>query len=211
MLRKVYHALIAARRIRHVIETYVGSRSGSGQDQCRGKGADSAVLLTISNSKETLRKRKLKEIKKREFIMEKKKAAPQYSLIAGILFGIWAVRVLSWCVQYFAVLNLLYFICYAALAVLFIMKEWGICTTAVLGGLAIVELWRFFTGFESYTVRNYWSVDRFSLFVMLLYLLVALAYIGLFCIAAANYIPLGWTNISRRSTASGSFRRHWCL
>ncbi len=119
--------------------------------------------------------------------MEEKKTTPQYSLIAGILFGIFAVRYLSWCVQYFTVLYLLCFICSAALAVLFIMKERDICTTAVLGGLAMVELWRFFTGFESYTVWNYWSGDRFSLFVMLLYLLVALAYVGLFCIAAANY------------------------
>ena len=63
--------------------------------------------------------------------MEEKKTTPQYSLIAGILFGIFAVRYLSWCVQYFTVLYLLCFIGSAALAVLFIRKERDICSTAV--------------------------------------------------------------------------------
>lgn len=121
--------------------------------------------------------------------MEEKKTTPQYSLIAGILFCIFALRDLSWCVQYFTVLNLLYFISSTALAVLFIMKKGGVPTTAALGGLALLRLWQFITGFKNYTVYDYWYWDeeKFSVFVMLLYLLVALAYVGLFCIAAANY------------------------
>lgn len=118
--------------------------------------------------------------------MEDKKTTPQYSLIAGILFGILALSCLRGCNQ---LLYILYVIIFAALAVLFIMKKGGVPTTAVLGGLALVELLEFIRLFKSYTVYVdwYWEEERFSLFVMLLYLLVALAYVGLFCIAAANY------------------------
>lgn len=119
--------------------------------------------------------------------MEEKKTTPQYSLIAGILFGILALSCLPGCNQ---LLYILYIVIFAALAVLFIMKKRGIPTTAVLGGLALVELLEFIRLFKSYTVFfdwYYWDEERFSLFVMLLYLLVALAYVGLFCIAAANY------------------------
>ena len=118
--------------------------------------------------------------------MEEKKMTPQYSLIVGILFGILALSSLRGCNQ---LLYILYVIIFAALAVLFIVKKSGVPTTAVLGGLALVELLEFIRLFKSYTVYVdwYWEEERFSLFVMLLYLLVALAYVGLFCIAAANY------------------------
>ena len=121
--------------------------------------------------------------------MEEKKTTPQYSLIAGILFGIFAVRNLIWCTQYFSFSNVLYLAVFATLTVLFVIKKQGIPTTAVLGVLALLGLWNFITNFENYTVLewDYWSDEKFSIFVMLLYLLVALAFISLFCIAAANY------------------------
>lgn len=130
--------------------------------------------------------------------MEEKKTTPQYSLIAGILFGVFAVQEFAWDIRYFSSFSLtffvtmfsrlaLYIVIFTVLAVLFVMKKRGILTTTLLGGLAIVELWGFFTGFKNYTVHNYWSGDRFSLFVMLLFLLATLAYVGLFCVAAANY------------------------
>lgn len=131
----------------------------------------------------------IKRNKKREFIMEVKKTTPQYSLIAGILFGIFAVRNLIWCTQYFSFSNVLYLAVFAMLTVLFVIKKQGILTTAVLGVLALLELWNFFANFKNYTVWewDYWRNEKFSIFVMLLYLLVALAFIALFCIAAANY------------------------
>ena len=125
--------------------------------------------------------------------MEGKKTTPQYSLIAGILFGVFAVQEFAWYVQYFRFYPLTFFVShyfsialyiaiFTVLTVLFIMKRRGGLTAAILGVLAVAELWRFFTGF-----KNYYNYYRFSLFIMLLCLLAALAYVGLFCVAAANY------------------------
>lgn len=125
--------------------------------------------------------------------MEEKKTTPQYSLIAGILFGVFAVQEFAWYVQYFRLYPLTFFVShyfrialyiavFTVLTVLFIMKKRGGLTAAVLGVLAVAELWRFFTGF-----KNYYNYYRFSMFIMLLCLLAALAYVGLFCVAAANY------------------------
>ena len=136
--------------------------------------------------------------------MEEKKTTSQYSLIAGILFGIFALKDLSFCIQFFKYrdvigwlfIGILFFLASAALAVLFITKKNGIFMTAILGVLTLLQLWQFFDCFKvikdnTRWVLDYWSGYSFGgeygLFLVFLYLLVALAHVGLFCIAAANY------------------------
>lgn len=82
--------------------------------------------------------------------MDEKKTTSQYSLIAGILFGIFALKDLSFCIQFFnyrdigwLIIGVLFLIASAALAVLFITKKSGIFMTAVLGCLTLLQLWQF--------------------------------------------------------------------
>ena len=78
--------------------------------------------------------------------MDEKKTTSQYSLIAGILFGIFALKDLSFCIQFFnyrdigwLIIGVLFLIASAALAVLFITKKSGIFMTAVLG-LSLIHI-----------------------------------------------------------------------
>ena len=137
--------------------------------------------------------------------MDEKKTTSQYSLIAGILFGIFALKDFSFCIQFFnyrdvigwLIIGVLFLIASAALAVLFITKKSGIFMTAVLGCLTLLQLWQFIDYFKglkndsTHWFLDYWSgyafVERCSSFAVFLYLLVTLAHAGLFCIAAANY------------------------
>lgn len=136
--------------------------------------------------------------------MDEKKTTSQYSLIAGILFGIFALKDLSFCIQIFnyrdligrLIIGVLFLIASAALAVLFITKKSGIFMTAVLGCLTLLQLWQFIDCFKLKKDSTLWFLDywsgytfggEYNSFVVFLYLLVTLAHAGLFCIAAANY------------------------
>ena len=102
--------------------------------------------------------------------MEEKKTTSQYSLIAGILFGIFALKDLSFCIQFFKYrdvigwlfIGILFFLASAALAVLFITKKNGIFMTAILGVLTLLQLWQFFDCFKVIKDNTRWVLDYLS-------------------------------------------------
>ena len=103
--------------------------------------------------------------------MDEKKTTSQYSLIAGILFGIFALKDLSFCIQFFnyrdvigwLIIGVLFLIASATLAVLFITKKSGIFMTAVLGCLTLLQLWQFIDCFKGLKKDStLWFLDYWS-------------------------------------------------
>ena len=106
--------------------------------------------------------------------MEQKKIS--YSTISGILFGVATLRQLVFCIQYFSVWRLLWLAAYAASTVLHISKKRDKVAVVPFAIIALLQLWGFILCFKN---PQFISV--------LINLLLTIAYLGLLCIASANY------------------------
>ena len=129
-------------------------------------------------------------IKEERVIMEEKKTSTQYSLIAGILFAVaalWRVRLV---VYGFSIWTLLWFLSYAATAVMFFLKKRDSYVVAPFALLAVLQFRTFVQGFSYGQYITYGYYDQFSFYIMLLYLLVVIAYVGILCLATVNFTSI---------------------
>lgn len=120
--------------------------------------------------------------------MKEKTSSPQYALLAGILFGILALRQLVFCVQNISVLGLLWFVAYAATTAVFILKKREQYAVIPFALLTLLQLWSFIMGlkYHNYVTWGYYE-DKFSPYVMFVAFLLVAAYLAFLCLVTANF------------------------